>query len=181
MTNEVRFELHPAKLEQMGFMECPDGTEDPRGTTYEYVKYDFCIMVDCYRDVTLHMEHGGDGIPLKIDSVSDLEQVLAFVSNAGGIHELYRQHANFVAEAFPTITDYRGPLRHMAKEVQEAIESGEPEEFADILLLLFSAFRLRFPGHSAYNLVNIAFDKLAVAQRRKWGKVNEQGFSEHIK
>lgn len=73
------FALKGSDLKEMGFTECPDGTGDPRGTTYEYKKNGLCIMVDCYRDVILHKENGGDGIPLKIETLLDLKNAKEFI------------------------------------------------------------------------------------------------------
>lgn len=97
------------------------------------------------------------------------------------INELYKYHADFVSRKFPEIRDYRGPLRHLKKEVDEAIESGEEEEFSDILLLLFSSYRLRFPNNSPDDLLKAAYLKLTACEGREWGKMNKEGFQEHIR
>lgn len=102
------------------------------------------------------------------------------VLDPAGLFRLDSEHEDFCIRSFPDLTDYRGPLRHMAEEVQEAIESGEADEFADILLLLLSAWRLRFPGGNVGDLVHTAFKKLEVNKTRRWLKLNSEGFSKHI-
>jgi predicted house-cleaning noncanonical NTP pyrophosphatase (MazG superfamily) len=89
-------------------------------------------------------------------------------------------HREFVEQTFPDVTDYRAPLEHMKEEVKEAIESGEPEEYADILMLLLSSFRLRFPELTTDDLLQFSVSKLIVNKQRKWGDVNEKGFREHL-
>lgn len=91
-----------------------------------------------------------------------------------------RKHSEFTNRVFPQITDFRGPLKHMKKEVKEAIASGEPEEFADILMLLLSSFRLRFPLCNTDDLLKAAAAKLEICEGRDW-KMNDQGFAEHVK
>lgn len=98
-----------------------------------------------------------------------------------GLLGLDARHKAFVEKAFPDITDWRAPLNHMAEEVQEAIQSGEEEEFADILLLLLSSFRLRFPEGDVGYLLHIAHEKMAVNEKRKWGAKEAGGHRKHIK
>lgn len=90
-------------------------------------------------------------------------------------------HAAFCAEKFPDITDFRGPLRHLKKEVDEAIDSGDPEEFADMQILLLSAFRIRFPEKNTEHLIRMCFEKLKKCENREWGEINGEGFVEHVK
>lgn len=90
-------------------------------------------------------------------------------------------HADFVKRKFPNVTDWKGPLHHLEKEVKEAIESGEEEEFADMQLLILSAFRLRFPDKTVFDLIDMCFSKLNKCESREWGEVNELGFVEHIR
>ena len=97
------------------------------------------------------------------------------------IGELDAQHADFVKRKFPNITDWRGPMKHCRKETKEAIESGEEEEFADVLLTLMSSWRLRFPEADVYRLLEAAKEKLIKCEPREWGEVNADGFQEHIK
>lgn len=96
------------------------------------------------------------------------------------LERFYRLHGKFVKEAFPEITDFRGPLKHLLKEVQEAIESGDEEEFADIFMLLLSAFRLRFPRKTINFLILISIEKLGRNKMRKW-EMNDEGFAEHVR
>jgi len=89
-------------------------------------------------------------------------------------------HKEFCETAFPDINDYRKPLEHMKLEIQEAITSGEPEEFADILMLLLSAFRLRFPKCNTDDLLSAAASKLIINRERTW-EMNLEGFAQHVK
>lgn len=69
----------------------------------------------------------------------------------------------------------KGPLNHLKKEVDELIESlgkngfDEEEEWADCLLLLLDAFRIRYGNETSYNkLLHFALNKLAVIKDRDW-------------
>lgn len=76
---------------------------------------------------------------------------------------------------------YTAPLYHMTKEVLEAIDSGEPEEYADILLLLLDSWSKRFPGISTDELLRAAEEKIEVLWTRKYGEPDENGVYEHIR
>ena len=89
-------------------------------------------------------------------------------------------HKTFVEKAFPNVTDFRGPFYHMNKEIVECKENGVLQEFADLQMLLLSAFRLKYPSLNTYNLIWICFSKLEKCKNRKWGEINEEGFVEHI-
>jgi len=76
---------------------------------------------------------------------------------------------------------YTAPLHHMSKEVLEAIESGEAEEYADILLLLLDSWSKRFPGSSTDELLHAAESKIDILWTRKYGEPDENGVYEHIR
>ena len=96
------------------------------------------------------------------------------------LEKFYVDHGVFCEKAFPTITDFVPVLKHLKEEADEAISSGEAEEFADVLMLLLSAFRLRFPDEGVHSLLYAAEQKLKVCKERKWVIV-EDGYGQHIK
>ena len=74
-------------------------------------------------------------------------------------------------------TECRGPLNHLKLEVEELIEvigeggKEEEEEWADCLLLLLDAFRIRYGNETSYNkLLHFALNKLDVIKKREWNK-----------
>ncbi len=79
------------------------------------------------------------------------------------------------AERGPT-----GPLKHLAKEVQECLDKPDDiEEFADLLFLVFDATRRA--GFTYDGLVQAAFVKLAKNKQRKWGKASSDEPVEHVR
>lgn len=78
-------------------------------------------------------------------------------------------------------------LKHLRKEVNEtieAIESNMPEEeireeFADMFLLLLNACNKH--GITFYALYANAERKMKINRERKWGKINGEGFVEHVR
>jgi len=72
------------------------------------------------------------------------------------------------------------PIRHLRKEVDELLNApDDANEYADCLLLLLDAYRMS--GGSADDLVNKAFDKLAINKTRQWGEPDEHGVVEHVR
>lgn len=73
-----------------------------------------------------------------------------------------------------------GPLRHLAKEVQEAIENPKDvEEYADLMHLVFdAAWRA---GIHYSRLLNACWDKLEKNKARKWSPSIPDQPTEHIK
>ena len=70
-------------------------------------------------------------------------------------------------------TDPRGPLNHLKEEVIELIDAiekdNEEEEWADCLLLLLDAFRIRYGNDVSFNkLLHFSLNKLEVIKKRKW-------------
>lgn len=76
---------------------------------------------------------------------------------------------------------FRAPLHHLKMEVDETIDSGDIEEFADMFLLIMDSFRLRFPNKSPQDLLLACDEKIQILYKRKWGKPNENGVIEHIR
>lgn len=100
-------------------------------------------------------------------------------------------------------SDPRGPLNHLKEEVEELIDAieknkrwvsmgdhkiypteeeltlihAEEEEWADCLLLLLDAFRIRYGNDVSFNkLLHISLNKLEVVKKREWNKKpNEDG------
>jgi hypothetical protein len=99
---------------------------------------------------------------------------------------------DFSEDQFGPRTDPRGPLNHLKLEVIELIDSindfdqyaptglyeleewaaakhNEEEEWADCLLLLLDAFRIRYGNDISYNkLLHFSLNKLEVIKKREW-------------
>lgn len=73
-----------------------------------------------------------------------------------------------------------GPLRHLAKEVQEALaDPKNPEEYADLVFLAFDAARRA--GVTYYGLLEAVFLKLKKNKTRQWGPPSATEPTEHIR
>ena len=73
--------------------------------------------------------------------------------------------------------DAIGPLNHLKEEVDELIDAlgkggiEEEEEWADCLLLLLDAFRIRYGDDVSFNrLLHFSLNKLEVIKQREWDK-----------
>lgn len=98
------------------------------------------------------------------------------------IEEIKDMIAAFSDEKFGKERPFTAPLHHLKKEVDEAIESGEIEEFVDMQLLLLDAYRKRFPDFPVQTLLNCCREKIEIAlPKRKWGVPDENGVVEHIR
>lgn len=98
------------------------------------------------------------------------------------IEEIKEMIAKFSDENFGNKRPFTAPLYHLKKEVDEAIESGEIEEFVDMTLLLIDAYRKRFPDFPVQTLLNCCEEKIVLTlPKRKWGKADENGVIEHIR
>jgi hypothetical protein len=82
---------------------------------------------------------------------------------------------DFSEEKFGVRTDASGPLHHLQEEVEELIDVlgkgglAEEEEWADCLLLLLDAFRIRYGNDTSFNkLLHFALNKLDVIKKRDW-------------
>jgi predicted house-cleaning noncanonical NTP pyrophosphatase (MazG superfamily) len=67
-------------------------------------------------------------------------------------------------------------VKHLESEVSELLESHEPEEAADCLLLL-----MHHAHKGGYDLFDESVKKLEVCKLRKWGQPDEHGVVEHIR
>ena len=67
-------------------------------------------------------------------------------------------------------------LAHLKKEVDEFIESGDPEEGADCFMLLLHWFY----RHNI-DLLETAKEKFNIIIFREWGEPDKNGVIEHIK
>ncbi len=89
--------------------------------------------------------------------------------------------SEFSDRKFGTDRPFTAPLHHLKKEVNEAIESGEIEEFADMQLLLLDSFRKKFPNSTTEDLLNVCMDKIQTCEKRIWGKPDKNGVVEHVR
>lgn len=71
-----------------------------------------------------------------------------------------------------------GPLKHLAKEVQEALANiDDPMEYVDCFFLVLDASRrAKIPAN---RLLELAFEKLEINKRRKWNKPTSDDPVEH--
>lgn len=71
-----------------------------------------------------------------------------------------------------------GPLKHLAKEVQEALANIEdPMEYVDCFFLVLDASRrAKIPAN---RLLELAFEKLEINKARKWSKPTSDDPIEH--
>ncbi len=73
-----------------------------------------------------------------------------------------------------------GAIAHLAKEVGELADKPFDDwEYADCLMLLLDA--ASNAGIGADDLLNTAWEKLAINQQREWGEPDENGVVEHIR
>jgi len=83
-------------------------------------------------------------------------------------------------------TDPRGPLNHLKSEIIELIDAlgkdNEEEEWADCLLLLLDAFRIRYGNDVSFNkLLHFSLNKLEVVKKREWSKEPDKNGVFHSK
>lgn len=91
------------------------------------------------------------------------------------------QISKFSDETFGKDRPFTAPLHHMKLEVEEVIQSGEEEEFADVLLLLLDSYRKKFPKNSTNDLLNCSANKIEKLKSRKWQKPDENGVFQHVR
>lgn len=71
-----------------------------------------------------------------------------------------------------------GPLKHLAKEVQEALANIDDEmEYVDCFFLVLDAARRK--GMTPNRLLDLAFEKLEINKRRKWNRPTSDDPVEH--
>lgn len=85
----------------------------------------------------------------------------------------------FSDEKFGIRTNPAGPLNHLKEEVQELLDAigkeNEEEEWADCILLLLDAFRIRYGNDISFNkLLHFALNKLDVLKEREWDEDPDQ-------
>lgn len=91
--------------------------------------------------------------------------------------------ANYSDKHFGIRSDAKGPLYHLKKEVVELLEvlgkggKEEEDEWADCILLLLDAFRIRYGNDTSFNkILHFALNKLADIEDREWDeKPDEDG------
>jgi hypothetical protein len=89
--------------------------------------------------------------------------------------------ANFSDKTFGIDRPYTAPLYHLKKEIDETIEDGDIEEYADMLLLLLDSFRKKHPTKNTLDLLQVSQNKIVICESREWGKPDENGVIEHIR
>src|SRR5690242_9548239 len=96
------------------------------------------------------------------------------------MRNLYLAHAHWSEDTFGTVAEKGpiGPLRHLIKEAQEAIEAThDASEFVDCLFLTFDAARRA--GHSYEDLIAAGWTKLAVLKQRSYARDTSDNPVEH--
>ena len=83
-------------------------------------------------------------------------------------------------KTFGTERGPEGPLNHLKRECQEAIDSpGDIMEFGDMWLLLSDAASRA--GFTMSQVVFAAHIKLGINKNREWGPIDSEGVSEHVR
>ncbi len=96
------------------------------------------------------------------------------------IQQLQEEIAQWSDATFGSCRPATRPLHHLAKEVQELIETPDDRmEYADCLILLLDAYRMA--GGSADDLIATCYKKLEINKERQWGDPDENGVVEHIR
>lgn len=73
-----------------------------------------------------------------------------------------------------------GAVAHLQKEVKELAEHPYDDmEYADCLMLILDA--ASNAGIGADDLLNTAWEKLAINRAREWGEPDENGVVEHVR
>jgi hypothetical protein len=91
--------------------------------------------------------------------------------NKRTLEEFWNEQAQWSESVFGTTAERGplGPLKHLRKEVEEAIaDTGDTIEMIDCLFLVFDACRRA--GLSYQEVVDLAFHKLEINKKRKWAK-----------
>lgn len=127
---------------------------------------------------------------VRVDSMAVAQDTVDYLNNAPieFIQAFMDDNRAWTDKAFPGATA-KGAMVHLGREVKEVIEAMEFKEtfdaegpavmeFADCYLLLLNACS-RY-GLSFELLHRAAVNKMIINKKRTWGKVNEQGYSEHV-
>jgi hypothetical protein len=89
--------------------------------------------------------------------------------------------AEFSDKTFGADRPYTAPLYKLAEEVQEAIDGGKMEEYADMLLLILDSFRKKYPLTDAQILLDYCEHKVKnILPNRVWGNPDVNGAYHHI-
>jgi len=103
------------------------------------------------------------------------------------IDYLKTEIGNFSDKQFGKRTNPKGPLNHLKEEVDELLEAigkeNEEEEWADCILLLLDAFRIRYGDDVSFNkLLHFALNKLEIIKKRNLDSIpDENGVFRHKK
>lgn len=90
--------------------------------------------------------------------------------------KLQTEIGKWSCKTFPKSTQ-ASVIAHIKDEVEkELIEDCDPEELADVAILLFGLAHRR-----GINLLDEIMAKFQKNKKRKWGPVNDKGFQEHVK
>lgn len=92
-----------------------------------------------------------------------------YSSSEKTLEEFWRAHSEWSQATFGTDAERgpRGPLKHLLKEAQEALDDpGDVIEIIDCLFLVFDAARRA--GLAYQMMVDLAFHKLEINKARKW-------------
>lgn len=78
-------------------------------------------------------------------------------------------------QAFPQAT-LHSIKKHFEKESKEFVESGDPSEIADCVLLL-----MHYAHRQGYNILEEVRKKHEINKTRVWGKPDADGVVEHVR
>lgn len=96
------------------------------------------------------------------------------------LNELQRDVCAWADSVFGANRTPHGCIAHLIKEVEELRASPyDAEEYADCLMLLLNAANQA--GMSGDALIIATRNKLETNKLRRWGPVDENGISEHIR
>jgi predicted house-cleaning noncanonical NTP pyrophosphatase (MazG superfamily) len=104
------------------------------------------------------------------------------VGDAATFEDFWRHLSDWSQATFGSDSDRGpvGPLKHLAKEVQECLEDPtDLEEFVDLQFLVFDAARRA--GFTLPQLVQALWKKLDKNRQRKWGPPTANEAVEHIR
>lgn len=98
------------------------------------------------------------------------------------LREFWDQHAIWSQATFGSDQERgpSGPLKHLSKEVEEALsDPTDREEYADMLFLVFDSCRRA--GFTYDDLLEAVNAKFIVNKGRKWGKASLTEPVEHVR
>ena len=82
--------------------------------------------------------------------------------------------AKFSDETFGDERPYTAPLLHLKKEVETAMQTGDIEDFVDMLCLMLDAFRKKFPETPTESLLLLCKKKMEVLiESHTWEKIGQ--------